>query len=173
MFSNREVINIQVGYGEIDGFALSPGPLAESISYGYTESYSTVASALKGDAAYSPWNSAADSGLPSTDPTRGGQFFVSSAEAKALGQVSGTCTGIDGFIGLSSGYNFDYPSSSVPVGSTQYDAVGALEHELSEVMGRVGSVGSEYGNHVYDPLDMFRYSSPGLRISSLARAIFP
>jgi hypothetical protein len=162
MFSNREVINIHVGYGEVAGYSLGSGALAASMSYGYMENYATVASALKQDAASSSYQKTADANLPSTDPTKGGTFFVSTAEAKALGQVSGNGSGIDGYVGLSSAYSFDYNSPTTPVGRTQYDAIGALEHEFSEVMGRMGSVGSIFGHNVYTPLDMFRYSSSGV-----------
>jgi hypothetical protein len=161
-FSNREVINIHVGYGEVDGYTIGSGALAESMTYGYSENYATVAAALKSDSSSSSWQAAADSSLPTTDPTRGGTFFVPTAEAKALGQVSGTGGGVDGYIGLSSLYSFDYTPNTTP-GPNQYDAVGAIEHELSEVMGRVGSVGSVFGRNVYTPLDLFRYSSPGVR----------
>ena len=52
---------------------------------------------------------------------------------------------------------------STPVAAGQYDAIGALEHEISEVMGRIGSVGKELGTGVYTALDLFRYTSPGVR----------
>ena len=160
-FSNREVINVHVGYGEVDGYSIGAGALAESMSYGYAESYSTVLAALKSDASSSSWHATADGSLPATDPTKGGQFFVSTAEAKALGQVSGTGSGIDGYVGLSSMYSFSYNQNAI--GSQQYDAVGAFEHELSEVMGRMGSLGSIFGKNVYTPLDLFHYSSSGVR----------
>jgi hypothetical protein len=161
LYSNHEVINVHVGYGEIDGYSLSAGALAESMSYGYLENYTQVTSALKKDASSSSWQKTADANLPSSDPTKGGSFFVSTAEAKALGQVSGSGTGIDGYIGLSNVYAFDYTPNTKP-SSSQYDAIGAFEHELSEIMGRVGSLGSIFGRNIYTPLDLFRYSSAGV-----------
>jgi hypothetical protein len=159
LFSNREVVNVHVGYGEVNGTKLGAGALAASESYGYMETYAQVAAALKQDASSSTWQETADSNLPSSDPTNGGRFFVSTAEAKALGQVSGTGTSTDGFIGLSNLYAFSFTGNP---SAGQYDAIGAFEHELSEVMGRVGSVGSLFGANVYTPLDMFRFSSPGV-----------
>ena len=47
--------------------------------------------------------------------------------------------------------------------SGQHDAIGAFEHEISEVMGRVGSLGQHNGSGVYTPIDLFRYSSVGVR----------
>ena len=43
-----------------------------------------------------------------------------------------TGTGLDGAIGLSSAYSFDYNAPSTPVAPGQYDAIGALEHEISK-----------------------------------------
>ena len=161
-YSNPEVINIHIGYGEVDGHRLAQGVLGTSMSYGYFENYSQLSSALTGDASSSTWQSVADASLPSSDPTNGGQFFVSTAEAKALGQVSGTCPATDGYVGLSSLYSFDYTPNTTP-GSNQYDAVGTFAHEFTEIMGRVGSLGSIFGSNIYTPLDLFRYASPGVR----------
>jgi len=161
-YSNPEVINVHIGYGEVDGYRLGQGALGESMSYGYLDSYSQVLSELKGDAGSSTWAAQADLSLPATDPTNGGKFFVSTAEAKALGQISGTGTATDGYIGLSSIYPLDYTPNTTPA-FNQYDAFGIFAHELSEVMGRVGSVGSIFGAGIYTPLDLFRYSSPGTR----------
>jgi hypothetical protein len=159
MYSTHETINIQVGFGEVAGQSLPSGALAASESYGYLEKYATVAAALKQDANWSAVQKSADATLPATDPTNGGSFFVTTAEAKALGQV-GASSSIDGYIGLSSSYAFSY-NQTAQIG--KYDAVGALEHEISEVMGRVGSLGSAFGSKIYTPLDLFRYTSPGVR----------
>src|SRR5262249_41532712 len=40
-----------------------------------------------------------------------------------------------------------------------YDAIGALQHEFTEVMGRTSSVGAAQGSGVYTALDLFRYTS--------------
>src|SRR5215471_20742736 len=69
-FSNPEVINIQVGYGEVAGQRLPSGALAASESYGYSENYSQVVAALRQDASSSTWQATADASLPSTDPTQ-------------------------------------------------------------------------------------------------------
>lgn len=159
MYSTRETINIQVGFGEVAGQTLPSGALAASESYGYLENYSTVATALKKDASWSAPQQSADATLPANDPTNGGRFFVTTAEAKALGQV-GASSAVDGFIGLSSSYQFSYNGTAQ---TGKYDAIGALEHEISEVMGRVGSLGRAFGSNIYTPLDLFRYTSPLVR----------
>jgi hypothetical protein len=165
LYSNDEVLNIAVGYGEINGQSMSSDALGESESYGYETSYNTVASALRADASSSPYQASADASLTPFNPTGRGQFFVTSAEAKTLGLASGFSTTIDGYIGLSSAYPMDY-EANVPgnhIGAQQYDAVGTAAHEISEVMGRVGSVGYVMGRGVYAPLDLFRYSTNGGR----------
>jgi hypothetical protein len=160
-FSNPKTITIDVGYGEVGGSALYSGNLAQSRFYGMYESYSTVRSGLLADASSSTYQAQADSTLGATDPTHGGKFFVTTAEAKGMGLASGT--GVDGMIGLSSRYSFDYNAPATPVASGQYDAIGAFAHEISEVMGRFGSVGKQLGANVYTPLDLFRYTSSGVR----------
>ena len=147
--------------GPTNGVQFNSGNLAQSRFYGTYETYASVHSALLGDAGSSSYQAQADSTLGSTDPTNGGNFFVTTAEAKALGLMTGT--GLDGAVGLSSAYSFDYNAPTTPVAAGQYDAIGALEHEISEVMGRFGSVGTELGSHVYTPLDLFRYTSSGVR----------
>ena len=106
MFSNPATITIDVGYGEVGGATIYSGNLAQSMFYGTYENYASVRSALLGDAGSSSYQAQADSTLPLTDPTNGGKFFVSTAQAKALGQMTGT--GVDGAVGLSSAYSFDY-----------------------------------------------------------------
>src|SRR6202011_5158478 len=68
-FSNHEVINVHVGFGEVGGQSLGAGGLAASMSYGYLESYSQVSAALKHDTGSSFWQQTADKNLPATDPT--------------------------------------------------------------------------------------------------------
>jgi len=154
MFSTNEQINIDVGYGEIAGTALASGALGESENYGYLVSYSTAVHDL--EAAGDPASDFTASNEPST-----GQVFVSSAEAKALGIVSANSTATDGYIGFSSQYPMDLATSGgVPSGD--YDLMSIAEHEISEVMGRIGMEGASMsGVKTYTPLDLFNYASPG------------
>ena len=55
LYSNKEVINIGVGYGKINGTAMSNGALGESEALGYNLSYSMVASAMKTGASASSY----------------------------------------------------------------------------------------------------------------------
>jgi hypothetical protein len=163
MFSNDEVINIDVGWGEVDGMPISSGDLAEGVRPGIYRTYAQVLSGLDADASHSSLQSEADATLPSTDPLGARFYYVPYAEAKTLGEISPTGTEIDGYIGMSKTLSLDF---SQPTESGYFDAVGALEHEISAVMGRVDAVGSTYGAGLYTPLDLFRYSAPGVRATS-------
>jgi hypothetical protein len=83
-YTNPITINIDVGYGEIDGQALMSGALGESSTFFNNYTYSQVRTALAQNATSADQVSAADS-LPSSDPTSGGNYWVATAEAKALG----------------------------------------------------------------------------------------
>lgn len=142
-------ITIDFGFGEFGGESLASGALSESLPAGFSLTYSELISALEahGDPA---------SDFPSGDPSHGtgADWFVTDAELAALGDDTGSSP--DGYVGLSSTANFNYDPNNRTV-SGEYDAVGALEHEISEVMGRV----AEYGANNFSPLDLFRYTSPG------------
>jgi hypothetical protein len=163
MFSNAEVINIDVGWGEVDGMSIGSGNLAASVRPGMYRTYAQVLSGLQKDAGRSSVQAQADSTLPSTDPLGARFYYVPFGEAKTLGFISSTGGETDGYVGMSSTAPLDF---SQPTAVGYYDAMGALEHEISEVMGRVGAVGAAYGSGLYTPLDLFRYSAPGVRATS-------
>ena len=162
MFTNNITLNITFNFAAISG------GLAQSQStYFSGESYSAVTSAMKANAT----GVAALAGevIPATDPFgAGGTLNVNTAECKALGIQS--YSGSDGTVTLGSSFNWNYSSTGSPVAG-QYSAVGALEHEISEVMGR--SCGSD-GSLSQTPLSLFRYSSAGVvdTSSSYANAYF-
>ena len=150
-FTNDEVINIHVGWGEVGGSRISSGALGESESYGYLTDYATIAGALHAPAA-------------ANDPTTS-QFFVTSAEAKTLNLVSATSSSVDGYVGFGTlshtGYSWDYNTSSFPLGAKQFDFQAVVQHEISEVMGRIGMEGHIVNNApTYTPLDLFNLKSP-------------
>jgi hypothetical protein len=122
-----------------------------------------VLSGLKKDAGNSSVQAQADSSLPTSDPLGAKHYYTPYAEAKTLGYISPTGTEIDGYIGLSKTVALSYTQ---PVAAGQFDAIGAMEHEISAVMGRVGAVGAVYGAGSYTPLDLFRFSAPGVRATS-------
>jgi hypothetical protein len=159
IFTNPITINIDVGFGEVDGLSLPANALGASIinaasSYTYTQIRSAlVAGATLGTGAT----------LPVSDLTHGGNLDIGRADAKALGLLSGNSTTIDGWVGFSSIpgiFTFDPNNRAVP---SEYDFIGTAFHEISEVMGRVAWLGNtiHYPN-AYSAMDLFRYSAAGV-----------
>jgi len=153
-FSNPIHINLNVGWGEVNGQALSSGSLGANNSFFVNYDYPTVRSALS--------NVGAPGYLPATDPTNGRAIDVNTANAKALGlNTGGNPNSSDGAVGFDSSatYTFD-PNNRAVTGA--YDFIGVAMHEISEVMGRRSSLdptctGNTCGESL---LDLFRYTAP-------------
>jgi autotransporter-associated beta strand protein len=160
-FADPITINLQVGWGEVEGQNLMPGFLGEAAANqpGFFH-FDQAKSALTADA-----KSANDltslANMPATDPTSGATFKWSRAESKALGLMAGDAAGIDGAVGFDTTANFTFDPNNRAVAG-KYDFIGLAEHEISEVMGRygLGQNGASMGR--YSPIDLFRYSSPGV-----------
>jgi VCBS repeat-containing protein len=162
LFTNPVTVNIDLGYGEIGGQALAAGALGESETYLESASYSTVLNALNANAPGAS-QQAAYATLPATSPLSGGTLWLSTAQEKALGLRSGTDSSIDGYVGLSSTDPFSYSPTATPA-SNQYDLIGVIEHEFSEVMGRTSFLGDAIGGTAsYAVMDLFRYAAAGVR----------
>ena len=113
-------------------------------------SYATLAGALRAHATTADQVAAVDS-LPATDPSGGAGFTIPAGMAEILG-LQGTSSSTDDSITLNSNMSWTYGA----------DAVGVLEHEISEgAMGRIGGLGVQ--NDLWGPMDLFRYSAPGVR----------
>ena len=159
VITNPITANISFGWGEVDGSPVAAGAAGENVSNGYYFSYAQVKAALAA-VATSADDFASVSNLPTTDPSSGGKFFVTLPEAQAL-NLAGATTATAGWVGLSSAlkYAFD-PANRAVAGS--YDAIGVIEHEITEILGRIGAMGTYSGAGVYTPLDLFRYSASGV-----------
>jgi autotransporter passenger strand-loop-strand repeat protein len=180
-FSNPITVNIQFGLGEENGNQITnPNALAQSESKSDTFSYSQIEAALQSHAQTLIAQIAVGT-LPTTDPvpTSTGDIFdayyVTRAQEKALGLggIDPYDTGIDGYTGLNASQNFDvfqpgYSVTSRGAGNT-YDAIGVIEHETSEILGRIGLLGN---NNDWTALDLFRYSSAGSRQLSPGAGFF-
>ncbi len=100
--------------------------------------------------------------LGPTDPTNGGLFLATTAQAKAMGFVPDNLL-YDGTIVFSNrvAYTFD-PNNRAAPGA--YDFIGVGEHEISEIMGRMPLLGTNFGDgKTYAVNDLFRYTAPGLK----------
>jgi hypothetical protein len=171
----REIVNpitvtIQFGYNQVDGQTIGMGALAESESQGISATYAQVEAGL-GSAATTANDQIAVAHLPLTDPTSGNGYFVPLAEAEVLG-LFGTSSTLVGYAGLSSAFPFTFDPNNRSA-SGDFDAIGAMEHEISEVLGRIAGSGTlESGTPFYAPLDLFRYVSTGVLATTPAAASF-
>jgi hypothetical protein len=160
-FTNPITINLQVGCGEVNGQNLTPGFLGESQAGqpGFFH-FDTVKSVLVSHA-----KSVADfisiANMPSTDPTNNAIFKLARAQSKALGFMPGDAAGVDGSVGFdtTATYTFD-PNNRAVAGKV--DFIGLAGHEITEVMGRFGLGQNGASSGRYGPIDLFRYSSPGV-----------
>jgi hypothetical protein len=164
---NPITVTIKVGWQEDDGLPLTGNTIGEGGPIGGTYlDYSQLRSDLAGNAT-SAADATALANLPTTDPTHGGRFFVSSAQEKALGLLAPNAPGTDGSVGFggSFAFNFNPNDRAIP---GELDFVGVAEHELTHALGRT----SDVGTGAYTPLDLFRYAAPGVRQLSTGPAYF-
>ena len=160
-FNDPVTINIEVDYGEVDGTPLDSGALGESVTEYVGSSFTKIKNALAADATTTD-DATAMAHFASSDPT-GGKYFISTAEAKAMG-LYGANAALDGYCGFdSSPGTFDYNEAD-GITRGQYDFFATVAHEFSEVMGRILNVGESIGGgSSYLPYDLFHYSSNGVR----------
>ena len=184
-FNNNITVKILFSWGTEDGNAITGNTVGQNNATGPTENYTTIDNALadrvfglalNGDN-YGDSLTATNS-LPASDPVGSGTYFVSNAQAKALGIATSytTANHYDGFIGLNSSDSYTFDPSNRAV-SGKEDAIGTLEHEIAEVLGRfdpMGQTGVKVdGNREqqwfgeYSALDLFHYNSTGTRSMTL------
>lgn len=128
-----------------------------------TYTYSQIQGALTTDAKSSD-DATAVANLPASDPTAGGDWWVPTAEAKALGLIGASGTSTDGTFTFGTGFNYTYDPNNRTV-TGDYDFIGVAEHEITEIMGRNEGLGAMYsgtaGPLSYLPYDLFRYVATG------------
>ena len=152
LITNPITVNIAFGWGEVAGQTLPHGSLGASSTNIGAFSYAQLRTAVLATDTTSAVQLAAAASLPATDPTPGASFEIARAEQKALG-LHGASGVNDGSVGLDSSSSFTF-SGSIAGGT--FDGVATIQHEISEVLGRIASGGS---GGVYNPLDMFRYTA--------------
>jgi len=159
-FTNNAIVNIEVGYGNFPKDNSPVTPLGESEqSSAVFAGYSQVRQILVNEGA------AGSNTLPLSSPLSSG-LVLGSAQEKALG-LAGTASGLDGWVGVASdaslmqltGGSWSFDPTATPSPS-QFYIVGVLEHEFSEVMGRVSYL-TQPGE--YGIADLYRYAGPGIR----------
>jgi hypothetical protein len=146
-FSNPVIVNINVGFGEFAGMPLGASAIGESDFNYQLVSYPALIAALKGKTS--------TTFLPPSDPSVGNQWFVTNAQAKALGLLSATAAGVDAYVGFSSTATFDFNNTD---GVNGFDLYGTCFHELSECLGRVLPMGVGFSS----AYNLMCYSVPGI-----------
>ena len=175
LITNPITVPIVFSYGEIQGQSISSNAVAESSTNGNVETFSSLVNLLAA-AATSATDHTSIVNLPTSDPTFGGSFWVSDAQAQVfgLGSEPGYIDPEDGFVGISSQLPLTWDPYNRSVPGT-YDAVGALEHEIAEVLGRYGYLGGGptfNGKALYSPLDLFRFTGGGVRTVAYSAGYF-
>ena len=155
LFTDNVHVNITVQAGAT-GLGASSTNLVGFLNYANTRN------ALLADYAANPdaYRTQAGASLGVADPTSGGSFIFSTAEAKALNLLPDSLSN-DGTFTFSNAVQYTFDGSAAP---GKFDFVGVAEHEISEIMGRIGILGANFGaGHSYIPNDLFRYTAPGTR----------
>jgi hypothetical protein len=153
LFTANVTVTIDVGYGEINGQGLGSDDLGESEQADVSPvSYTTVRNALIAEGA------TGSSTLPASAPSDD-TLYMASAEEKALGLIPSN-SDLDGYVGFNSTPGiFSYAIGTTPP-SDQYDFIGVVEHEMTEVMGRTSYL--DFSGD-YSLMDLFRYAAPDTR----------
>ncbi len=158
LFSNNVTINLT--FKTAAGSSIL-GQSSTNVQFAGDGSYGAVKTALIAEES-SPGDLSVVSNLPVADPTGGGVFILSTAEAKALGLRPSNDPSTDGTITFGDGYSYTFDPNNRAVAG-EMDFIGVAEHEISEAMGRVGILGANLsGSPNYDPLDLFSYTAPGV-----------
>lgn len=103
--------------------------------------------------------------VSSADPVTGTHsWWVTTAQAKALGLRANSTTNTDGTFTFGVGNNFNYDTTNRAIPG-EYDFVGVADHEIAEILGRVQGLGTNFGNGGgdYTAYDLFRYSAADTR----------
>jgi hypothetical protein len=165
-FTSNATINIEVGYGNF--------PYDNSTVSGLGESIESNLVAVNYGQLEQKLASAGAPALPATSPLTG-TLVMGSALEKAVG-LMGASSALDGWVGIASnatlnaqnGGSWSFSPTATP-GTSQYYIVGAIEHEISEVMGRISylDVPGEYG-----VMDLYRYAAPGVHQTGTGDAAY-
>ena len=158
LIANAITVTIQIGWGENNGVPITNGLANGGPVGGRGMTYAQLKSELAAHATTAT-DSSVIANLPNSDPTGGGIFFVTNAQAKAWGLLFANSSEIDGSIAFGTTVPWDYNQTNRAV-SGESDFIGAAEHELTHAFGRFA--GLQYAPNIYTPLDLFRFSSPGV-----------
>jgi hypothetical protein len=163
-FTDDITIDLHVGFGDVNGTPLSAGNLGQSSFNFHNYSYADYKSALTSHQTTAD-DATAIASLPSSDPLPGTQhdLWVGDPLAAALGLLDvESGPPMEGWVGFSNTFTFDYNRAD-GITAGQYDFIGTVAHEITEVLGRFLTAGEDFVNSDgiadYMPLDLFHYAS--------------
>jgi hypothetical protein len=161
LFSDPVTVNITVEAG-------SSGLGSSTTSLKGTYSYSTVRGDLIADQTAHPSADGAASvgaggSLFSTSaPSGASNFWLTTAQAKALGALAANDAASDGTFTYNStlAYTFDPNNRAVP---GAFDFIGVAEHEITEIMGRITLNGATLDSRTHSAMafDLFSFTGVG------------
>jgi Ca2+-binding RTX toxin-like protein len=144
-FTNPLTISVNFVLGPLSATAAAQNQFSLN-----TVSYATLAAALRSHAVTSD-DVMAVNGLPASDPSNGVGFSIPVSMARMLGLAPQT-NSLDVTVTLNSNLSWSFGQ----------DAVGAIEHEITEGgFGRIGSLGIQ--STKWQPMDLFRFTASGVR----------
>lgn len=144
-FTNPVTVSVNFNFQSLGASFSAENSFAET-----SVSYASFTAALRTHA-FTTDDVLAVNGLPALDPSGGVGFSLPTTEARILGLAVQT-NSIDDTVTLNSDLPFTFGQ----------DAVGALEHEITEgVFGRTSSLG--FSSAKWSPLDLFRFTASGQR----------
>jgi len=155
--TNPVTVNMQFGYGTIDGYALTSGLGAAAPSWtGAFYSASQMGGFLQ-KTATSAADAVAYANLPTAAPAGTAGYWVTTAQARAIGLLPATSNTFDGKIGFVANQPWTFDPTNGVAGGT-YDFVAVAMSEISTVLGRASGLGPAGSNPAPSVLDMFRCS---------------
>ena len=159
------VVDLTFSFNNSIGTAVGEN-VSNYLSYSYGQVYNAIQKVDGAATATATQRQAAAtlaSQFGSTDPTGGGNFWLTTADARALGLApANSAPPSDATVTLNSGYSYTW-SQSGGIAAGTFDAVGTFEHEISETLGRTAFLGQNqfYDGADYNILDLFHYGSAG------------
>jgi hypothetical protein len=153
---NPITVSINFGWGEVDDSPIIPGAVSQSSSFQFGTDYTMLRQALQVVNTGTAVQRAAIASLPATDPANGAAFAISTAEAAVLGLYVGPASEIGGSVGLDNSAEVAWSWTQSTVAPNTFDAIAALEHEISEILGRQATGGA---GGSYNVLDLYRYTA--------------
>src|SRR5207245_637655 len=93
--------------------------------------------------------------VPATDPTGNSTWFLSFAQAKGLGLRTANNAAVDGTFTFGQGFSYTFDPNNRAVAG-KFDFIAVAEHEISEIMGRIGILGQPIsGSPNFGVYDLF------------------